>query len=158
MAEHKDAYSPLVNDIYRMFERTRQNHCTTLLTYWDAWQSHIHYVGVPAGHDVWQVNDYQHRKNGYTLLMALDLAQPFEAQFPRRFHQIETLDAFALTPLICVPDAAGINPAQMRAAFERAALKAPPPALHAIDNPNAHNIERVPLAQRSRDHLRLVIT
>jgi hypothetical protein len=87
-----------------------------------------------------------------TLLLALDLRRPFNEQFPAHLTQMESWQALAQTPHVCINDRTGANPAKARRDFERTAMFPPLSVAHSNEPETVQ-----PTAPRDRSHLSLVI-
>jgi hypothetical protein len=150
--------SPLVENIEHRFNALRDQGYKTIFMFLNNWGETVSSEAVKPGQYDWAVYDSCRaaRPQDYaTLVLALDLREPFERQFPDHLRQMESWQALAQTPHVCIPDRTGVNPARARRAFERTALY-PPPSLAAATGGASHPTSAP--AKRDRSHLSLVIS
>lgn len=137
--------------IYDAYDLYQQLDNKSMLVFWESWGDQLHAVGVPRGKYPWTEHDqFMFHYPNAQLIVALDLDKPFEEQWPDHYRgTLQSFQAFAVRPLIWIPDRAGKIPAKMQQDFIKAALK--PEVRLAYNNPNADKLpkrDKIPLSKR----------
>lgn len=101
-------YSPLCKDLQKLTKQYKDDGYAVLFIYRDCWGA-VDCVGAKPGTSPWAVFDEASRKKGGgRLLIAFDLHEAFYRQMPQQFIEtLETLDIFAVQPLINIRERTG---------------------------------------------------
>lgn len=110
-----DRYSPLNKTLLSVFNAYKAQDYAILFVFRDGWGDLL-YAAVRPQTAPWPAFDEAAAGYGARQpLIAFDLLRDYHAQMPEHFLEtLDTLDAFAYSPLICVPDRNGHVPADSR--------------------------------------------
>lgn len=100
----EENYSPLNKTLLSVFNAYKQAGYSALFVFRDGWGDTL-YAAVLPRTPAWEAFEHAARPHGARQpLIAFDLRQTYADQMPAHFlEELETLDAFAYSPMIHIP-------------------------------------------------------
>lgn len=119
-----EEYSPLIKSLQYAFNNYAKAGMRSLLVYWQGWGESVVYMPVQKGQYPWALHDHYmaNDDNASILAFAFDLQSPFKEQVPENMRCAKTLEGFAFTPEIHIPDRTGHIPAKLKKQAQREIL------------------------------------
>jgi hypothetical protein len=111
----EENYSPLNKTLLSVFNAYKREGYCALFVFRNGWGDLL-YAAVKPQTPPWEAFAHAAAEhNAHQPLIAFDLRQDYADQMPAHFlESLETLDAFAYSPLIYIPDRHGVIPAEAK--------------------------------------------